>query len=186
MNKKKAASIGIAIIISTFFLYLIISYQPFRDRSKTDPLPKTTSDLMLQKARMVEMEGDKKKWELEADVAEYFTDKKFSLFKEVKVIFYDKEGNEIILTGKEGKVFTETKDIEIKKDVQIINNEGNKLNTESLFYNSKTKIANTSDPVKFEGNEFILTGNGARLDVETGKIAILNNVNSTFKEEKKK
>lgn len=186
MDKRKTASIGIVLLISAFFLYLIMSYQPFKEKGKVQPLPKISSDIMLKKAKMIEMEGEKKKWELEADVAEHFTDKKFSSFKDVKVIFYDKEGKPIVLTGKEAKVFTESKDIEVKKDVQVTNSAGYKLNTESLHYNAGSKTGDTRDFVRVDGPELTLTGNGAILDMQTGKISVLNNVRSTFKETKKK
>src|SRR3989338_3124744 len=75
------------------------------------------ADIRIEKARYVETRDGRKEWELEADSAQYFKDDNLTVFENVRVIFYSKNGENYTLIGREGRFRNDSKDMDIVGNV---------------------------------------------------------------------
>jgi LPS export ABC transporter protein LptC len=105
--------------------------------------------------------------------------------EDVKVTFYAKEGRTFYLTGKQGKVHQDSKDVELTGDVVLTSNDGYQLKTQSVSYVHSEKIVSTPDPVEIDGEQIRLTGIGMRVDVETKTFKVLSQVKTQLRGKRK-
>ena len=103
----------------------------------------------------------------------------------VKVTFYAKEGRIIYLTGKQGKVYQDTKNVDLSGDVVLTSSDGYQLKTHSASYRHSEKIVSTGDPVEIDGEQIRLTGKGMLVDVEAKTFKILSQVKTHLRGGKK-
>lgn len=81
--------------------------------------------------------------------------------KGLYVIFYDKTGKETTtLKANYGVRYEYSKRMEVKYDVEVINVNGEKLNTEHLIWDEKKKKIITNKFVKITTGKEIIMGNG--------------------------
>ena len=143
------------------------------------------ADMRLGKIRFVEDKHGQKTWELEATSVRQYQDQNMMVLEDVKVTFYGKEGRTFFLTGRQGKVYQDSKNVELVGDVLLSTNEGYQLKTHSVSYRHLEKIASTPDPVEIEGEQIRLTGNGMLVNMETKTFKILSQVKTQLRGKKK-
>jgi LPS export ABC transporter protein LptC len=107
------------------------------------------------------------------------------LLENVKVTFYAKEGRIIYLTGKQGKVYQDSKNVDLSGDVVLTSSDGYQLKTDSASYRHSEKIVSTGDPVEIDGEQIRLTGKGMLVDVEAKTFKILSQVKTHLRGGKK-
>jgi LPS export ABC transporter protein LptC len=139
----------------------------------------------LQKVHFVEDKHGRKTWELEAKTIRLYLEENISVLEDVKVTFYEKEGRIFYLTGKQGKVHQDSKDVELTGGVVLTSSDGYQLKTQSASYQHSEKIVSTSDPVEIKGEQIRLTGIGMRVDVEAKTFRVLSQVKTQLRGKKK-
>jgi LPS export ABC transporter protein LptC len=139
------------------------------------------ADMRLEKVRFVEDKHGQKTWELEAKSVLQYQDQNTMVLEDVKVTFYAKEGRTFFLTGKQGKVYQDSKNVDLVGDVVLTSNDGYELKTHSIAYRHSDKIVSTSDPVEIEGEQIRLTGKGMLVNVENKTFKILSQVKTQLK-----
>jgi len=163
----------------------------FRERKASEAvekLPKISTggaDMRLEKVRFVEDKHGQKTWELEAKSVHQYQDQNMMVLEDVKVTFYAKEGRTFFLTGKQGKVYQNSKNVELVGDVVLTSNDGYQLKTHSASYRHLEKIVSTPDPVEIEGEQIRLTGKGMLVNMEAKTIKILSQVKTQLRGRKK-
>jgi len=153
-----------------------------------EKLPKVSTggaDMQLKKIRFVEDKQGQKTWELEAESVQQYQDQNLMVLEDVKVTFYAKEGRIIYLTGKQGKVYQDSKNVDLLGDVVLTSSDGYQLKTHSASYRHLEKIVSTPDPVEIEGEQLRLTGKGMLVDVEAKTFKILSQVKTQLRGRKK-
>jgi len=143
------------------------------------------ADMQLKKIRFVEDKEGKKTWELEAESVQQYQDQNMMVLEDVKVTFYAKEGRVIYLTGKQGKVYQDTKNVDLLGDVMLTSSDGYQLKTHSASYRHSERTVSTSDPVEIDGEQIRLTGKGMLVDVEAKTFRILSQVKTQLRGRKK-
>jgi lipopolysaccharide export system protein LptC len=143
------------------------------------------ADMQLQKIRFVEDKQGQKTWELEAESVHQYQGQNMMVLENVKVTFYAKEGRTIYLTGKQGKVYQDTKNVDLSGDVVLTSSDGYQLKTHSASYRHSEKIVSTGDPVEIDGEQIRLTGKGMLVDVEAKTFKILSQVKTHLRGGKK-
>lgn len=141
----------------------------------------SNADIRIEKARYVETKNGRKEWELEADSAQYFKNDNLLAFENVKVTFYSQNGMNYILTGKQGRLRNDTRDMDVSGDVVVTSGDGYKLVTDSLRYSAAAKQISTKDRVIFTGQNMRIEGNGFVADMITEKVSVLANVKTVLK-----
>ena len=143
------------------------------------------ADMQLKKIRFVEDKQGQKTWELEAESVQQYQEQNMMVLEDVKVTFYAKEGRIIYLTGKQGKVYQDTKNVDLSGGVVLTSSDGYQLKTHSASYRHSEKTVSTPDPVEIDGEQIRLTGKGMLVDVEAKTFKILSQVKTQLRGRKK-
>jgi LPS export ABC transporter protein LptC len=149
-----------------------------------EDLPKILTggaDMRLEKIRFVEDKHGQKTWELEAKSIQQYQNQNIMELEDVKVIVYMKEGRSFIISGNRGKVYQDSKDMELVGDVLLTSSDGYRLKTHSVSYHHSEKKVTTPDLVEIEGKEIHLVGTGMFVDMEAKTMKILNQVKTRWR-----
>jgi LPS export ABC transporter protein LptC len=82
------------------------------------------ADMRLEKIRFVEDKHGIKTWELDAKAIQQYQGQNLILLEDVKVTFYTKDGRSFILSGNKGKVYQDSKNMELAGDVLLTSSDG--------------------------------------------------------------
>jgi LPS export ABC transporter protein LptC len=144
-------------------------------------IPHGEADMRLEKIRLVEDKQGKKTWELDAKAIQQYQGQNIILLEDVKVTFFTKDGRSFILSGNQGKVYQDSKNMELVGDVVLTSSDGYRLKTYSVSYQHANKKVTTSDPVEIEGKEIQVVGKGMQVDMEAKTIKILSQAKTRWK-----
>ena len=105
LNLKPILAIALisAVLATGVFLY-INSRIYFKGGFSAEKIESSAADIRIEKARYVETRDGREEWEVEADSALYFKADNITVFENVKVIFYSKNGTSYTLVGKKGRL----------------------------------------------------------------------------------
>ncbi len=157
-------------------------------RKNTEPVEKVSTegaDMHLKKIRFVEDKHGQKTWELEAESVNQYQEQNMLVLEDVKLTFYAKEGRVFYLTGKQGKVYQDSKNVDLTGDVVLTSSDGYQLKTHSASYCHSEKVVSTSDPVEINGEQIQLSGKGMLVNVEAKTLKILSQVKTHLRGRKK-
>ena len=149
-----------------------------------EDLPKISTggaDMRLEKIRLVEDKHGQKTWELEAKSIQQYQNQNIMELEDVKVIVYMKEDRSFIISGNRGKVYQDSKDMELVGDVLLTSSDGYRLKTHSVSYHHSEKKVTTPDLVEIEGKEIYLVGTGMCVDMEAKTMKVLNQVKTRWR-----
>ena len=185
MKKLKiVVLISILLIAGGVLASLWVNLRGREPSGEREDLPKISTEganMRLERIRFVEEKHGEKTWELEAKLIQQYQDQNMMVLEDVKVTFYTQEGRSFILSGNKGKVYQDSKNMELVGDVLLTSSDGYRLKTHSISYHHLERKVTTSDPVEVEGKEFQLVGRGMQVDMEARTIRILNQVKTRWK-----
>ncbi|MGQ9644947.1 MAG: LPS export ABC transporter periplasmic protein LptC [Thermodesulfobacteriota bacterium] len=155
-----------------------------REKESLERLPHLEADMALERIKLVEDKQGKKTWELDAKAVRQYQPQNVILLEDVKVSFHTKEGRSFILSGDTGKVYQDSRNMELVGNVLLTSSDGYRLTTHSIFYQHEKREVTTSDPVEIDGQEIQVVGRGMRVDMEARIINILSQARTRWKGEK--
>jgi LPS export ABC transporter protein LptC len=188
---KKAKIVILIAILLIAGIVLVRLWANLRERKVSEAveeIPKSSTgdaDMRLEKVRFVEDKHGQKTWELEAKSVQQYQEQNIMVLEDVKVTFYAKEGRIIYLTGKQGKVYQDSKNVDLSGDVVLTSSDGYQLKTQSASYRHSENIVSSADPVEIEGEQIRLTGKGMLVNVEAKTFKILSEVKTQLRGRKK-
>ena len=185
---KLAILIALILVSGTVLVSLWVNLRERRASEAVEKPPAVSTegaDMRMEKIRFVEDKHGQKTWELEATSARQYQDQNLMVLEDVKVTFYAKGGRTFFLTGKQGKVYQDSKNMELVGDVMLTSDDGYRLKTHSVSYRHLKKIASTPDPVEIDGEQIRLTGKGMLVDMEAKTFKILSQVKTQLRGKKK-
>jgi LPS export ABC transporter protein LptC len=188
---RKAKVIILLSIVLIGGIVLVSLWANLRERKASEAsekLPKifnSGADMRLEKVRFVEDKHGQKTWELEANSVQQYQEQNIMVLEDVKVAFYAKEGRTLFLKGKQGKVYQDSKNVELTGGVVLTSSDGYQLKTQSVSYQHAEKILSTPDPVEIEGEQLRITGKGMLVNTETKTFKILSQVKTQLRGRKK-
>jgi LPS export ABC transporter protein LptC len=189
MRKTKIVILLLIVLIGGIVLVsLRANLRARKALEAVEKLPKVSTegaDMQLKKIRFVEDKQGQKTWELEAESVHQYQEQNMMVLEDVKVTFYAKEGRIIYLTGKQGKVYQDSKNVDLLGDVVLTSSDGYQLKTHSASYCHSEKIVSTADPVEIDGEQIRLTGRGMLVNVEAKTFKILSQVKTQLRGGKK-
>ncbi|OGP90519.1 MAG: LPS export ABC transporter periplasmic protein LptC [Deltaproteobacteria bacterium RBG_16_48_10] len=189
MRKTKIVILLLMVLIGGIVLVsLRANLRARKALEAVEKLPKVSTegaDMQLKKIRFVEDKQGQKTWELEAKSVHQYQEQNIMVLEDVKVTFYAKEGRIIYLTGKQGKVYQDSKNVDLLGDVVLTSSDGYQLKTHSASYCHSEKIVSTADPVEIDGEQIRLTGRGMLVNVEAKTFKILSQVKTQLRGGKK-
>ncbi|HBO84481.1 MAG: LPS export ABC transporter periplasmic protein LptC [Deltaproteobacteria bacterium GWC2_42_11] len=170
--------------ISAIGVSLFINFQSRNGIKDTYQKVSSNASATINNIHYIEDKNGRKEWELDALKAEYFKEDDTTIFEDVKVIFYAKDGKTFVVKGKRGKLVNQTKDVEINGDVSVISEDGYKLTTESLRFEAGIKQIKTDDRVFLTGSTIDVEGVGLLIDINKETVSVLKNVRTVLKNAK--
>ncbi len=172
----------ISAFIFLLIIALIIAVFVFSDEKRDEKPVEIASraDYSLILPHFVEMKGNDKKMEIRADSAFYFKDRDMADLERPRMIFFGSGGKATHIKGEHGIIDTNTNDLILEKEVEVLSPEGHYFKSESLRYMSESKLVLTDDPISITGKNFVIKGVGMRFDVENETYQINKNVLAFF------
>ena len=137
--------------------------------------------MVLEKVHFVEDKEGRKTWELEAKSVQQNREENLMMLEDVKVTVYAEGGRTFTISGREGKVNLDSKDMELVGDVIVASSDGYHLRTRSVSYRHEEKKVGTSDVVEIEGDQIRVTGRGMLVDMEARTFRILDQVKTQIR-----
>ena len=188
MRKTKIVILLLMVLIGGIVLVSLRANLRARKASEAvEKVPKISTggaDMQLKKIRFVEDKQGQKTWELEAESVDQYQEQNIMVLEDVKLTFYSKEGRIIYLTGKQGKVYQDSKNVDLTGNVVLTSNDGYQLKTQSASYHHSEQTVSTPDPVEIEGEQIRMTGKGMLVNVEAKTFRILSQVKTHLKGKK--
>jgi len=138
-------------------------------------------DLQVKNVLYTDVGASGMKWEIKADSAKYVKNENLVLFDRIRVKLVMSDGRTLVMTGDKGKSNTETKDMEVSGNVEIITEKGDRLTTDILRYSGSQQRIYTDSAVKLENSRMQVKGVGLSFSLEDKDLALLSKVKASIK-----
>jgi LPS export ABC transporter protein LptC len=116
------------------------------------------AEMKLTDMDYTEMEGGNRIWTLNSSEAKYYQKQQKSLLTNVRLTFFLKDGEEVVLKSGEGVLYAGTKNIELWDNVHADLPRGYQLVTDRVFYDHQSRTVSSETPVHLVGPEVQLDG----------------------------
>lgn len=139
-------------------------------------------DALIQKFHLVSTVQGKKTWEFYANEARLYQNKKEAYTDTIYAQYYSKEKLVSTLTADKAVVNTETNATQAEGNVELIVQNGSKLETEQLFWDPDTDLIHTEGHVHvFKGKDDI-SADGLVADTQLNNIKFSKNVHTQLRD----
>jgi LPS export ABC transporter protein LptC len=145
----------------------------------------TNADYRLKQVHLQEQGRDGSRWQLDAEYSETFEEQNKTTMKKVTVKVDqppkgDQASRSWTVTGDEGDLNQETKDVELRGNVVLISSDGLRLETDKLRWDAEGQRAWTEDPVVIYRSGAVVYGTGFESKVAEEVSSIKGRVRATF------
>jgi LPS export ABC transporter protein LptC len=145
----------------------------------------TNADYRLKQVHLQEQGRDGSRWQLDAEYSETFEEQNKTTMKKVTVKVDqppkgDQASRSWTVTGDEGDLNQETKDVELRGNVVLISSDGLRLETDKLRWDAEGQRAWTEDPVVIYRSGAVVRGTGFESKVAEEVSSIKGRVRATF------
>lgn len=187
MMKRGRKTVLIVVILAVFLsaAAIITFYIPKEPEKALLKIMSDRVDLQVRNVRFTEVGDSGMKWELMADTARYQKKENLAFFEKLKVKLVMKDGRMFTMTGDQGRLNTESRDMEIEGNVDIVSDNGDRFKTDRLRYLNAAKRIETDDLVVMENKSIRVSGVGMAISLEEKKIVLLSQVRASFAGERK-
>jgi len=145
------------------------------------PEQRSDADVSIGQMRLVEMNGDRKEWEVEAASADMYGERGVTFLKDVFITFYPEEPEPINVEGDRATFFNATRDFLIEGNVVMSPIEGYTAYTETVRWVAGEQVITTEDEVRAVRPGSELHGKGMRAHARTRRLEISQSVEAHFR-----
>ena len=150
----------------------------------TEPVA-TNADYRLKQIHLQEQGRDGSRWQLDAEYSETFEEQNKTTMKKVIVKVEqaakgDRASRSWTVTGDEGELNQESKDVVLRGNVVLVSSDGLRLETDRLNWDAEEQRAWTQDPVVIYRSGAIVRGTGFESRVAEEVTNIKGRVRATF------
>ncbi len=184
---RKAPFIILTLVV--VFLSVVVGVLVHRARVPralpTEPAA-SNADYRLKQVHLQEQGRDGSRWQLDAEYSETFEEQNKTTMKKVTVkVDQPSKGDQAsrswTVTGDEGDLNQETKNVELRGNVVLISSDGLRLETDRLRWDAEAQRAWTEDPVVIYRAGAVVRGTGFESKVAEEISSIKGRVRATFK-----
>jgi LPS export ABC transporter protein LptC len=172
LNRKTIIISSITIVFLAILIAALIVVKVTVNKPRTLITALPDVDMQIKGFAATEVGEANVKWEVKAETATYLRKQNLALFDRVQIKLTTSDGKVFVMNGDKGRMDTDKKNIEIKDNVVIISDAGDKLTTDSLNYSDAEKKFYTNAPVIMENKRMRITGIGMTLFVNKGELNI--------------
>jgi LPS export ABC transporter protein LptC len=148
-------------------------------RSAVQAPIESTADARIKEVHLQEQTRDGSRWQLDAEIAESFQEQGRTIMRKV-VIQVQQRGQTWTVTGDEGDLVDQSKDVELRGNVVLTSSDGLRLETQRLRWTAAEQRAWTNDPVVIYRSGAIVRGTGFESRVEQEMNEVKGRVRATF------
>jgi LPS export ABC transporter protein LptC len=142
-------------------------------------------DLQVRNIRLTEVGDSGMKWEIMADTARYQKKDNLAFLEKLTVKLVTKDNRTFVMTGDRGRLNTESRDMEIEGNVNIVSDNGDRFRTDHLQYLNAGKLIQTEGSVVIENRSVRVSGVGMTIYLEEKRIALLSQVRANLTGERR-
>ncbi|MBN2515308.1 MAG: LPS export ABC transporter periplasmic protein LptC [Deltaproteobacteria bacterium] len=175
MKRKGIILVFLIIVVTVFIVYHGLEK---KDGEGVLKIISDKADLYVRDFHYTEVGDGESTWVIDADSAQYIRKKNLALLKNVKVKFFTSDGKTFFMTGKEGQLYTDSRNMDLRGNVQIISDSGDRFVTECINYSYSEKKVYTQNPVTLENSQLKITGVGLTIMLTTKTISLLSDVSA--------
>lgn len=181
-SKKKIIVLSVSVIVLAAAIIAIALIRNFGDKPKNilKILPDHV-DLQIKDFVYTEVGSENAKWEVKAHTAQYQKKQNLALFDQVQIKLTTAEKKVYVMTGDKGQMLTDKKDIEIKGNVVITSDSGDRFTTDYLKYSDAEKKFYTDAPVLMVNKSMKIQGKGLTIFMNTGELSLASAVKAEIK-----
>jgi len=171
-KKTKNISIILIIFVVITVAVLVIGNNIYDKPKNIVKILSDQVDLQINDFIYTEVGEDNSKWEVKAESAKYIKKENLALFNRVQIKLTTSAGKVFIMTGDKGQMLTDKKDIQIKGNVVIVSDKGDRFSTDYLNFSDAEKKFYTDVPVTIENKKMKIKGTGLTLYINTGELTL--------------
>lgn len=184
---RKAPFIILTLVV--VFLSVVVGVLVHRARIPrklpTEPAA-TNADYRLKQVHLQEQGRDGSRWQLDAEYSETFEEQNKTTMRKVTIKVDqppkgDQASRSWTVTGDEGDLNQDTKNVELRGNVVLISSDGLRLETDRLRWDAEGQRAWTEDPVVIYRAGAVVRGTGFESRVAEEVTSIKGRVRATFK-----
>lgn len=138
-------------------------------------------DLTLKNIKYSKTKDGEPLWTLVADSASHTMDDSITRIKNIRMIFYNQDDGDAVLTAESGELIPEYSTITVSTNVVLKNAKETTLRTDYLEYKETENILQTDRTVKIIGDHFVIKGKGMTVDVAERTLVLLSEVKAELK-----
>ncbi|MBN2570404.1 MAG: LPS export ABC transporter periplasmic protein LptC [Deltaproteobacteria bacterium] len=138
------------------------------------------ADLQVKDFHYTEVGDSEGVWEIKADRAQYFKNKSSASFVNVRVKLIASDGGIYVMTGDEGKLNTDSKDIEVHGNVVVISGNKDRLESDDIKYAHKDKRIYTDSVVTMDKQTISVKGRGLSISIRDKSLSVFSHVKATI------
>jgi len=165
----------IALILACAVVFAIFKVSGEKKSNIIKILP-DEADVRIQDFVYTEVGQENIRWEVKAKTAQYQKKLNLALFDHVQIKLTTQEGKVFHMTGDEGRMQTDTKDVEIKGHVIVTSDTGDQFSTDYLRYSDAQKKIHTDAPVTMESRRMKIQGVGLSILMNKGELLVSSGV----------
>jgi LPS export ABC transporter protein LptC len=176
VKNKKAVIIGSVFFIVLAAVILLVLRTEYSSEDNRIKILSENVDLQVRDVLYTDVGDSGMKWEIMADTAKYMKNENLAVFDNVRIKVVMPDGKTFAMTGKSGRMNTETKNMEISGNVNIVSDRGDRLTTDILKYSGSEKRFFTDSPVVMENPRMQVRGTGMTLSLKDQDVSLLSKV----------
>lgn len=133
-------------------------------------------DLQVKNVVFTDVGKSGEKWEIRADTAKYARKENLAFFNTVRVKLVTSGGRTFLMTGERAKLQTDSRNIEISGNVEILSDRGECFRTEKLHYNNADGTVHTDGVVALWSDQMQIRGTGMVLNLKQSRLSLQSGV----------
>ena len=172
--------LALSVVLASFLAYLLFTRSESASTARVmPPGGNEAADARIQGFTFTQTKGDIVQWKVEAQQARLYEDQKRAVLSHVQITLYGVQGRELMLSGEEGTLDTETKNFMLanrEAPIVVETDSGYIIRTNHLNWIDKQREIHTSDPVTINGHGLQVTGRGLLGKLDTEIFQVLDDV----------
>ncbi len=154
----------------------MVAWKVWARRAPTAPPPaQQQADYRIREIHINETLEGNLRWTLDADQAEVFDREQRTVMRTVVVRVFSKDGVWTV-TGDEGVLDNQTRDVALQGNVVVTSNDGLRLTTPRLNWRNQDRNLSTDEAVEIRRAETTITGRGLDVRMQDQQAVVEQNV----------
>ncbi len=171
---------GFILLLATLLVVLVVGNLSKRSNDTILDIVQQDSDLAMRTINYTETQDGQRRWSIQADSAAHDIKKKVATIENVRMVVYEQNGGDIVITAKQGTFDLEGGLVTLQGDVHLSNINGQSVFTEELVFENRTKLLHGEKRVRVVASDMHLSGIGLRYDLDRKVFKLLSSVEASF------